>query len=97
MNMLFVKYFFVGFMVSEIPIVFHKAPCLVLYFLLFIFYPYNPYFVNILTSTTISLQMIYKFILLFPFPVTPTQFNCLFLIASQNLLTGSPIIPYHLT
>ena len=77
--------------------VFHKAPCLVLYFLLFIFYPYNPYFVNILTSTTIYLQMIYKCILLFPFPVTPTQFNCLFLTASQNLLTGSPIIPYHLT
>ena len=33
----------------------------------------------------------------FPFPVTPTQFNCLFLTASQNLLTGFPIIPYHLT
>ena len=39
---------------------------------------------------------IYKFILFFPFPVTPILFHCLFLIASQNLLTGSPIIPYHL-
>ena len=39
---------------------------------------------------------IYTFILLFPFPVTPTLFNCIFLTASHNLLTGYPIIPYHL-